>query len=487
MDKRIGVGLSAARLLRLIIVFILCILSGLVFKAKAQTVTILYSFGSNPADGTGPVAGLVQGSDGNFYGTTGHGGTGTNCSSGCGTVFRMSPSGSCTSLYSFVGSPDGANPFGGLVQGRDGNFYGTTYWGGTHGLGSVFRISPTGSYTNLHSFAGLPSDGEKPFAGLVQGSDGNFYGTTIFGGPDESGIVFRIGPNGSYSNIYALTFFSYEPEAALAQGSDGNFYGTTAHGAAYSQGSIFRISPSGSFTNLYSFGGNPNDGANPIASLVQGSDGNFYGTASQGGVSGNNGSVFRITPNGNFTSLHSFVTSKDGRQPNGLVQASDGNFYGTTAGGGKSTNCTSGCGIVFQISPSGSYTNLYSFGSQPGDGLGPQAGLVQGSDSNFYGTTGGGGANGYGTVFRFSVPLSAPPYPINQITGVQVANTNVVLNVVSIAGETYQLQFSSSMNPTNWVNVPGVSVTNSIGALLTLTNFGGGVEPQGFYRFAITP
>jgi uncharacterized repeat protein (TIGR03803 family) len=196
--------------------------------------------------------------------------------------------------------------------------------------------------------------------------------------------------------------------------------------------------------------------------------------------------VFRISPNGNYTNLYSF-----GSHPNdgaysaaGLVQGSDGNFYGTTTDGG-SNNCQ--CGTVFRISPNGSYSNLYSFAGSPTDGNDPQSGLVQGSDGNFYGTTEDGGTNDGGTVFKLTVPLNPPPYPINQITGVQLFGTNIVFSIPSIAYETYQLQFSSSMKPTNWVNVSGVSVTNSIGALLTLTNFGGATGPQGFYRFDITP
>jgi uncharacterized repeat protein (TIGR03803 family) len=187
------------------------------------------------------------------------------------------------------------------------------------------------------------------------------------------------------------------------------------------------------------------------------------------------------------TNLHSFVGS-DGVNPlAGLVQGSDGNFYGTTEAGGTSTNCEYGCGTVFRISLSGNETNLHSFGSSPADGEYPLAGLVQGSDGNFYGTTEDGGTNDGGTVFKLTVPLNPPPYPINQITGVQLFGTNIVFSIPSIAYETYQLQFSSSMKPTNWVNVSGVSVTNSIGALLTLTNFGGATGPQGFYRFDITP
>jgi uncharacterized repeat protein (TIGR03803 family) len=280
----------------------------------------------------------------------------------------------------------------------------------------------------------------------VQGSDGNFYGTAGGGGASNQGIVFRISPNGNETNLYSYSFGShtydgYIPQAGLVQGSDGNFYGTTSMGGSSNIGTVFRINPSGSETNLYSFGRTPNDGSTPYGGLIQGSDGNFYGMTLSGGT----GFVVEVC---------------------------------------------SGCGTIFRISPSGTYTTLYSFGSHPGDGDQPHDVLVQGSDGNFYGTTAGGGTNSWGTVFKFSVPpnpviLNPPPYPINQITNVQIAAQNIIFGVPSIAGETYQLQFSSLMNPTNWVNEGGT--ITSIGALLTLTNFGGAVGPQGFYRFAITP
>jgi uncharacterized repeat protein (TIGR03803 family) len=253
-------------------------------------------------------------------------------------------------------------------------------------------------------------------------------------------------------------------------------------------GTVFRISPSGSYTSLYSFAGPPNDGNSP-AGLVQGSDGNLYGTTAFGNTNGD-GAVFRISPNGTYTNLHFFTGSpNDGRNSYaGLVQASDGNLYGTTFYGGTSTNCGSGCVTVFRISLTGSYTSLYSFfAALPNDGIAPIDGLVQGSDGNIYGTTRNGGTSHIGTVFKLTFPLNPPPYPINQITGVQLSSTNIVFSIPSIAYETYQLQFSSSVHPTNWVNVPGASVTNSIGAMLTLTNFGGASQPQGFYRFDITP
>jgi uncharacterized repeat protein (TIGR03803 family) len=426
------------KILRIPLAIVLVVVAGRAFNAEAQTETNLYSFVGFPTDGNGPEAGLVQGSDGNFYGTTDIGGTNND-----GTVFRISPSGTYTNLYSFVGPPsDGYQPTAGLVQGSDGNFYGTTYEGGTSancdgvGCGTVFRISPSGNYTQLYSFAG-PPDGAQPYAGLVQGSDGNFYGTTEHGGS-----------------------------------------GSCSLGC----GTVFRISPSGTETNLHSFAGSPTDGAYPSAGLVQGSDGNFYGTTQVGGTNPCQcGTVFRISSSGSYTTLYSFVGyPNDGVDPRGLVQGSDGNFYGTTQVGGTNDD-----GTVFRISPSGSYTSLYSFGSYPGDG-GDPAGLVQGSDGNFYGTTEHGGTNNDGTVFKLTVPLSPPPYPINQITGVQLAGTNVVFNVVSIAGETYQLQYRNSLTSGSWSNVP-VSVTNSIGSILTLTNFAGANQPQGFYRFAITP
>jgi len=234
-------------------------------------------------------------------------------------------------------------------------------------------------------------------------------------------------------------------------------------------------------TVLYSFGSYPSDGFEPEVGLVEGSDGNFYGTTGYGGT-GSLGTVFRISPSGPYTILYSFVGPLTGPEfPNGLVQGSDGNFYGTTEEGG-----TNNYGTVFRISPSGTETNLHSFVGYPTDGRYPYGGLVQGSDGNFYGTTLSGGEGGNGTVFKLTVPLSPPPYPINQITGIQLAGTNVVFDVVSIAGETYQLQYRNSLTSGSWSNVP-VSVTNSIGSILTLTNFAGANQPQGFYRAVITP
>jgi uncharacterized repeat protein (TIGR03803 family) len=222
------------------------------------------------------------------------------------------------------------------------------------------------------------------------------------------------------------------------------------------------------------------DGANSYATLVPGSDGDFYGTTSQGGANGI-GTVFRISPTGNLTNLWEFTGCGDGGNSfAGLVQGSDGNFYGTTSGSGSGP---SSFGTVFRISSSGSLTTLWSF-TNGVDGANPYAGLVQGVDGNFYGTTYTDGAGGHGTMFQLSVPLNPPA---NQISGIKLMGTSIVVSIPSVAGETYQLQYSDSLMLNNWSNVSAASMTNSIGGPQSLTNFGGALQPQGFYRFDITP
>ena len=336
--------------------------SGTVFKiTSAGTFTTLYQF-SGP-DGAIPAAGLVQGTDGNFYGTTEYGGN-TNLSgnlsggAGDGTVFRITSAGTLTTLYQFSGF-DGANPVAGLVQGSDGNFYGTASASGMitncyGSCGTVFKITSAGTLTTLHSF-GDPPNGTDPVGSLVQGSDGNFYGTTWYGVTNGAGTVFKITSAGTFTTLYQFSGPDGSgPVGSLVQGSDSNFYGTTSQGGTNNCsggcGTVFRITSAGTLTTLYQFSGL--DGTDPQAGLVQGSDGNFYGTTQAGGTSGSRGTVFTITPAGTLTTLHSFSSSgSDGRYPDaGLVQSSDGNFYGTTSSGGTSTNCNGGCGTVFEIS-----------------------------------------------------------------------------------------------------------------------------------------
>ena len=361
--------------------------------SPAQTLTTLVSF--NGTNGRGPVAPLVQATDGNFYGTTGGGGAYSS-----GTVFKITPAGTLTTVYSFGGT-DGGGPLAGLVQASDGNFYGTTQNGGADGLGTVFKLTPNGTLTTLHSFTG--PDGYYPSGGLVQATDGNFYGTTPYGG--DEGTVFKLTPNGTLTTLHNFTGTDGErPSTDLIQATDGNLYGTTPDGGANQYwGTVFKITPSGTLTTLHSF--SSTDG-NPEAGLVQATDGNFYGTTEQGGTGncagGGCGTVFKITPSGTLTTLYTFGGyPTDGALPSGLVQATDGNFYGTTAYGGASDY-----GTVFRMTTAGTLTTLYNFCSQPNctDGSRPYAALVQATDGNFYGTTQNGGADGLGTVFKFQVP-----------------------------------------------------------------------------------
>src|ERR1035438_5034302 len=313
-----------------------------------------------------------------------------------------------TNLYSFTGGYNSASPVAGLVQGTDGNLYGTTYWGGTNGLGTVFKISTSGTQTSLYSFTD-GNDGASPWAApLVQGSDGSLYGTAVGGGTNGFGTVFQVSTNGVLTPIYSFTGGddgSY-PEAGLVQGRDGMLYGTAYDGGTNDLGTVFQISTNGALTPLYSFTGG-DDGAHPQGVLVQGSDGNFYGTTFEGGDLSFNGGegagvVFKISTNGAFTTLHKFTGGNDGAYPYaGLIQCSDGNFYGTTAAGGSYGEGYIGHGTIFRISSTSMLTNLYSF-SGGSDGNYPAAALLQGRDSNLYGTTGIGGTNNVGTVFQIS-------------------------------------------------------------------------------------
>src|SRR5579871_2088805 len=412
---------------------------GVVFKITTSgTLTTLYSF-SDGADGAYPYASLIQASDGNLYGTTEGGGA-----NGYGTVFKITTGGTLTTLHSFNGS-DGTNPYSALTQANDGNLYGTTEYNGSNGgQGTVFKITTGGTLTTLHIFSGTGTDGANPYAGLIQASDGNLYGTT-YDANSYGGTVFRITTSGTLTTLYSFsgtdgahpdtsliqasdgnlygttqtvtngvgtifkittggtltTLFTFSPtvgygSAGLIQASDGNLYGTTSSGSAHGVGMVFQMTTGGALTTLYSFSGH-SDGANPGAALIQASDGNLYGTTEVGGGANSAGTVFKITTGGALTTLYSFsATGADGGIPSALVQASDGNLYGTTYNGGANN-----LGTVFKITTSGVLTTLYSF-TGGADGEDPDASLIQASDGNLYGTTIYNGANGYGTIFKIT-------------------------------------------------------------------------------------
>jgi uncharacterized repeat protein (TIGR03803 family) len=332
---------------------------------------------------------LVQGKDGNLYGTTLYGGVSND-----GTVFKITPSGALTILHSFAGT-DGENPYAGLVLGIDGNFYGTTYQGGVSGDGTVFKISAAGAFKTIYNFAN--TDGGFPAGALVQGLDNNFYGTTSFSTPipTNNGTVFKITPTGTLTTLlFFVVTEGSDSLAGLALGTDGNFYGTAAGGGLLNFGSIFKITSSGTLSILHSF--DESDGWEPESQLIQATDGNFYGTTLRGGVGDNNGEVFKISPAGTLTVLHNFLVT-DGDLPNdGLVQATNGKLYGTTYAGGSG-----GVGTVFQITTSGTLTTLYNF-TGISDGSYPYGGLVQHTNGALYGVTSSGGTGKLGTVFDLS-------------------------------------------------------------------------------------
>jgi len=335
-----------------------------------------------------------------------------------------------TTLYSFCAQSnctDGQFPKAGLIQATNGGLYGTAQLGGSNGGGMVFSFSPSGGTPkNLYNFCSQTNctDGANPYAGLVQATNGDLYGTTEGGGASGYGTVFNISPNGG-TPTWMYSFCSQSnctdgasPEAALVQATNGDLYGTTrAGGANGDYGTVFSISPGGGTpTWIYSFCSQSDctDGEYPYAGLIQATNGDLYGTTYGGGSHAGAGTVFSISPGGGTpTTLYSFCDQSacgDSEYPYaGLVQATDGNFYGTTGYGGlNSCFASPGCGTIFKITPSGTLTTLYSFCSQSGcaDGSHPYAGLVQDTNGDFYGTTTDGGANGNGgTIFSLSVGL----------------------------------------------------------------------------------
>jgi uncharacterized repeat protein (TIGR03803 family) len=393
---------------RLPILFTLLFCAAIATLSNAQTFTYQQF---NGTDGGDPLTAPIQGLNGNLYGTTDSGGT-----NGLGTVYELEPAGKITTLYNFCSQTNCADGeyAQGIILAANGNFYGITGGGGANngpncnndGCGTVFEITPAGKLTTLYSFCSLTkcADGALPFGSLVQGTNGNFYGTTFFGGVNctTCGTVFEITPAGKLTTLYSFCSQTnctdgYQPQAGLVLANDGNFYGTTDWGGpgAYDVGSgfgtVFKISPAGQFSQFYAFCAQQNcpDGWGPQDALIQATDGNLYGTASGGGAY-DEGVAFKLTLSGEQTVLLSFcqTTCADGQTPTApLIQASDGNFYGTTYAGALHGN-------IYQLTPSGTATTLYAFcstGVPCLDGYSPRSGLTQYTDGTFYGTAEYGG------------------------------------------------------------------------------------------------
>ena len=428
------------------------------------TLTNLVLF--NGTNGANPSTTMVQGTDGNFYGTTYNGGT----NGGYGTVFEMTPAGALTSLVSF-NDTNGANPQGALIQGTNGNFYGTTYNGGTNGgYGTVFEMTPAGALTSLVSFNN--ANGANPAAALVLGTNGNFYGTTYNGGTNGGfGTVFEMTPAGIFTSLVSFNNTNgANPAAALTGDGHGGFYGTTSGGGTNGGlGTIFKMTSNGALTSVFSFSGD--NGAFPSAGLTIGSDGNFYGSTVGGGANGDiNGTIFRMTTHGVLTTLVSLANTNGATPYDAPIQGADGNFYGTTSAGGVSN---SNFGTVFEMTANGALANLYSFS----DAF-PYAGLVLGNDGNYYGTTYGGAVLPDGAIFRITIPAA----PV--IQSITRSGNTVALAWSAVIGQSYQVQYSTGAAPANWQNVGDPVTATSVTGTILDTNASDG---ERVYRVAMLP
>jgi uncharacterized repeat protein (TIGR03803 family) len=364
--------------------------AGTIFKMTPKgEMTILKQL-NGVSEGSYPHGELVKGPDGNFYGMTRNGGANTY-----GTIFKMTPSGDYTVLKSFNYATDGTNPYGHLVLGKDGNFYGINYGGGANGAGTIFKFTPGGNFTVLHAM-NKTTDGGNSYGSLTEGKDGNLYGITYSGGTYGYGTIFKISKSGG-STFKVLRHLNATDgtysQSDLIQAKDGNFYGMCYGGGANNNGTIFKITPDGKYTVLKSLS-SPKDGSFPYGNLMQNSDGFLYGMARSGGAN-NAGTIFKISTSGSFSVIHSLIGATEGSTPNGgLVKGKDGNLYGMTYSDGPYKS-----GTVFKVTTAGKLTVLAAFdGSAKGSA--PYESLIKGADSAYYGTTSAGGKYSYGTIFK---------------------------------------------------------------------------------------
>jgi uncharacterized repeat protein (TIGR03803 family) len=401
-----------------------------------------------------------------------------------------------TVIHPFTASnPDGSLPYAPLIQGSDGNFYGVASVGGPYVGGTVFKVTPAGALTVLHAFSYFSDDGHTPCGALVQGTNGNLYGTTESGGVGGSGTVFMISPQGGFTLLHSFSFHvDGEPEAGLTLASDGNYYGATSAG-------VFQMTPSGAVKLISSFDGAAYAGP-PQSSLVQGRDGQLYGTTSPSipDISGAYGAIFKVTTGGAATLLYTFTNGLDGEEPaSGLVQGSDGNFYGTAM------SSTNGCGTFYRISPSGTFTVLQQFSGTNGSGPGA---LIQAADGNLYGTTAGGGAYGGGTVYQASAsgvlhtlysvqkdPFFFVPPPGNNPPAGLVQSTNGILYGITLengiaqgtgySAEVFSITTNGDYSPVFLFPGGGGDGAGPMAGLLLASNgvFYGTTERGGTYDF----
>lgn len=445
-----------------------------VVGSSAQTFTKLFSF--NVSDGANPLySALVQGVDGNMYGTTENGGA-----NDAGTVYKITFGGRLTTLYNFCSQPsctDGYGPSGGLVLDTNGDFFGVTVGGGINSgnldSGTVFKITPDGNLTTLHKFCTQSScsDGATPASTLVRGADGDFYGTTTFGGTAGQGTIFKITPAGVFTLLSSLEctesgcLGGSTPYGPLLQAMDGNFYGTSYAGGPYfwclGGGVLFAMTPAGGLTTVHDFC-MPN-GFTPMAGVIEATNGNFYGTTLAGGEVNEQGfgTVFEETTGGKVYSLYTFCLEAgcpDGNYPQGLIQATDGNLYGMTVQSGYND------GTVFEITTTGQLTTLHSFSGA--DGLDPDGALLQATNGVFYGTTRTGGdircsygqEVGCGSIFGLSTGLG--PF-VKTVPGLGKPGDKVIILGNNLQG-TISVTFNGIVVGSFSVNSSGSAITATV-------------------------
>lgn len=452
--------------------------------ASSQSYTKLYSYtiGAGAYSGIGFPQIMSQGRDANLYSTISNAGT-----HNVGSVYMMTTGGAPSTIYSFcslTSCTDGQYPFGGVTLGFDGNFYGTTQSGGSHGVGSVFKITPTGTLTTLWNFAN-GTDESVPLYTTVLGKDNNMYGVSLGQYVGQYGAFFKVSSAGAFKVLKDFAYTNGATPSLPIQGTDGNFYGTAQGGGdpTCKCGVVYKATTAGAITVLHNFKGYPTDGYRPDSVLVQGNDGNFYGTTYQGGAH-NQGTVFKITPTGTFTLLYSFFygggTSFDPVLPEaGLTLGPDGNFYGVGTAGG-----TKNAGAIFKITPSGSESVLYNFCAVTcTDGFGPATALVLHTNGKFYGNTNGNSLGG--SVF-YSLDVGFSPL-------VDLVNwTTTVGKTVEILGQgftgTTKVSFNGVNAPFNNVSDTYMTATVPAGALtgpVTVTTFTGSMTSN--RKFLVVP
>ncbi|HTA83414.1 MAG TPA: choice-of-anchor tandem repeat GloVer-containing protein [Bacteroidia bacterium] len=428
---------------------------GSIFRCTlAGALTTLASF--NITNGRGPL-GVIEAADSSFYGMTNSGG-----SAGDGTIFKYKASTGITTLVTFTG-PNGNSPYGKLIQGNDGNLYGMTASGGT-GEGCIFKCSTSGVYTLLVNFNG--PNGDYPNGSLLQASDGNLYGMTEGGGPSNTGVLFRCTTSGSISPLFNFgsSTEGSVPMSGLSQASDGNLYGTTSDGGYSNGGTIYKLTLTDSLTTLLSF--SDTSGKGPLAGVIQASDGNFYGTTNSGGITGN-GTIYRYNPLTHILDTLVNLGTTNGTSIYGkLIEATDGNLYGVTYQIGST-----GYGALFRITLSGQYKVLVTF---PGGSLSyPFGSLIQASDGNLYGTTQGVNPT-YGAIFKYIIGADSviDLFDFNGVNGAD-AQSGVIQG---IDGNLYGTTFDGGAS--GYGTIFKCSLT---GTFTTLVNFTGanGEMPHG--------